>query len=88
MKERIKGIIRLAVAFILFINAMLTSKGMNPIPFNETLFTEVASDLLTGLAIAWAWWKNNNMTKAAEVAQGLLKELKNGGMEKAEREAN
>ena len=66
-KESSKAIIRLIVAAILLINSILTAKGINPIPFDENAFTDIA---------IWVWWKNNNVTKSAQYAQESLKELK------------
>lgn len=87
MNERAKGITRLVVAVILFINGILTAKGINPIPFDESAFTEILTQLLSGASVLWVWWKNNNITPESAVAQGLLQELKNGGMDKANQEA-
>lgn len=74
--ETTKAIIRLIVAAILMINTILTMKGINPIPFDETAFTELATQIASGLAMIWVWWKNNNVTKSAKYAQESLNELK------------
>lgn len=59
MNEVSKAFIRLAVVAILAINAVLTAKGMNPIPFDETAFTEWATYLVSGVLTIWCvWWKN------------------------------
>ena len=65
MKEVTKAFIRLAVMIILAVNAVLTSNGMNPIPFDESAFTEVAAYIVAGAAAVWAWWKDNKVTKKA-----------------------
>ena len=75
-KELSKAIIRLVVTAILMINAALTAKGINPIPFNESVVTEVLTYIASGLAALWAWWKNNNITKNAQYAQESLQALK------------
>lgn len=73
-----KAIIRLIVTIILLINAILTAKGVNPIPFDENLFTEVATIVAALIACVYAaWWKNNNCTKQAQEAQTFLNGLKN-----------
>lgn len=64
-----KAIIRLVVTAVLLVNADLTAKGMNPIPFDANTFTEIAAQIVAGLAVIWSWWKNNNVTKAAAYAQ-------------------
>lgn len=76
MNEVSKAIIRLVVTAVLLLNAALTAKGMNPIPFDANTFTEIATQIVAGLAVIWSWWKNNNVTKAAAYAQESLNELK------------
>ena len=70
------AIIRLAVLAITLANAILTALGKNPIPFDETAFTECLSYIITGCAAVWAWWRNNNMTKEAVEGSALTKALK------------
>ena len=80
MNEVSKAFIRLAVVAIIAINAVLTAKGMNPIPFDETAFTEWATYLVSGALTLWyGWWKNNNVTAAAQEAQNTLKAIKEDG---------
>ena len=80
MNEVSKAFIRLAVVAILAINSVLTAKGMNPIPFDETAFTEWATYLVSGVLTLWCgWWKNNNVTAAAQEAQNTLKAIKEDG---------
>lgn len=76
-KELSMAIIRLIITAVLMVNAALTAKGMNPIPFDETAFTEWATYIVTGLSTIWAWWKNNNVTKTAQEAQAYLDAIKN-----------
>lgn len=75
-----QAIIRLIISAVLIINAGLTAKGMNPIPFDENLFTEVATNVMAGLSVLWVWWKNNNMTKAAQDAHEYMKNIKEDGV--------
>ena len=65
MNEVVKAFIRLVVMAVLAVNAVLTAKGYNPIPFDESAFTEVSTYIVAGLAALWGWWKNNNVTKKA-----------------------
>lgn len=82
LKEVKAAFIRFLVGTILLINAILIAKGMNPIPFDETIFTETMSYIITGLAEAYLWWwKNNNVTKKAIEAQEFLSSIKKGGAE-------
>lgn len=71
------AIIRLIVTLILLINSCLTAKGINPIPFDENLFTEIATHVAALLSCLWVWWKNNNVSKIAQEAQTFLDGLKN-----------
>lgn len=81
-----KAIIRLIVMIVLAVNAALTVAGKNPIPFDKTTFTEVATQVAAGLSIIWSWWKNNNVTDAACTAQGLLDISKGKTMSNLEEE--
>lgn len=79
MAERIKGIARLVAVAVATANLFLTAKGINPIPFSEEEVYAGVSALLEALALLWAWWKNNNMTNAAQQAQAVLEEFKEAG---------
>lgn len=76
--ETIKAFIRLLVAAILMLNSVLTAKGLNPIPFDETAFSDIALQIATGLSVLWVWWKDNNVTKKARAQKELSKKLKTG----------
>ena len=77
MKNVSKETIIRTIALILsIVNYILTSKGMNPLPFGETEAYEVISMIAMGAASIWAWWKNNSFTKEAIKADNLLKDLK------------
>lgn len=77
--ETIKAFIRLLVAVILMFNSILTAKGLNPIPFDESAFSNIALQIATGLSTLWIWWKNNNVTRTAKEAQGYKKALQEDG---------
>ena len=70
------AIIRIAVLAITTINAILTASGRNPIPFDESAFTECLAYIINGVCAVWAWYKNNNMTKEAIEGSALTKALK------------
>lgn len=76
--ETIKAFIRLLVAAILMLNSVLTAKGLNPIPFDETAFSDIALQIATGLSVLWVWWKNNNVTKKARAQKEISNKLKTG----------
>lgn len=63
MSNRIKAVIRLVSTIVLTVNALLTASGINPIPFDETLFTEVTTYIVDGVMIIWTWFKDAPMTK-------------------------
>ena len=64
-----KAFIRIVVALVGAVNAILTAKGINPIPFDETLVTEWLSYAFDAAMVLWVWWKNAPITKAAQEAQ-------------------
>ena len=70
------AIIRIAVLAITTINAILTDSGKNPIPFDESAFTECLSYIISGIAAVWAWYKNNDLTREATEGTALTKALK------------
>lgn len=67
---RPQAITRLIVTGVLFVNAILTAKGINPIPLDESAVGEVVSMLALAISTLWAWWKNNNITENALYWQG------------------
>lgn len=77
--ETTKAFVRLLVAAILAFNTVLTAKGLNPIPFDETAFSDVALQVAAGLSVLWVWWRNNNVTRAAKEAQSYKKALQEDG---------
>lgn len=74
--ERARAIVRIIALFIVAINALLTAKGINPIPFDENMVSEVVCYIIAGVMAVWSWWKNNNITSNAISAQQYLKTLK------------
>lgn len=77
--ETFKAVLRFVITGILMANAILTAKGMNPIPFDEGAFAECVTYLASGVSAVWVWWKNNNVTRAAKEAQGYKKALQEDG---------
>ena len=65
MNDRVIAIVRIVALFVTAINALLTAKGINPIPFDENLVAETACYIVAGVTAVWAWWKNNNVTEKA-----------------------
>lgn len=70
-----KAIIRLVVAAVATVNAMLTALGKNPIPFDETAVTEWLTYLFNAAMLVWVWWKDAPITsEAAEAHAGMVAE--------------
>ena len=76
MKERVKAIIRLLIALLPAVNMILVYFGKSPLPFSEDEINVAVSAVVEVLGILWAWWKNNNMTKHAQLAQDILNDFK------------
>lgn len=76
MNERTKAIIRLLVALVPVLNIVLVQFGKSPLPFSQEEVNAGLSAVVAVIGILWAWWKNNNMTKAAQSLQDTLVELK------------
>lgn len=76
--ETIKAFIRLLVAAILAFNTVLTAKGLNPIPFDESAVSDAALQIATGLSVIWVWWKNNNVTAKARATKKLTSKIAKG----------
>lgn len=86
MNEKSKAIIRLVVQAVLLFNMALTLAGKNPLTVDESALTDWLTTAVTGISSIWIWWKNNNVTKAAEYAQQSLNELKKTHVDDGEAE--
>lgn len=71
-KERIVAIVRLAV---MLVSAVAGGVGLTV--DSDALLTIVMCAIALVAAI-YSWWKNNNLTKAAQDAQSFLDEIKAG----------
>ena len=70
--QRVAAIVRLAVAL-----ACAVAGGFGLAIDADSAYTAVMC-VVTAVAVVVAWWKNNNVTKASQVAQGYLDEIKRG----------
>ena len=77
-KEFSKAVIRLVAAAFLLINALMTAKGVNPIPLDESQITDIASQAAAVVACVWVWWKNNNVTARAKATKELTNKIATG----------
>ena len=66
----VKAVGRLVVMGVLIVNSLLTAAGKNPIPFDESTFTEWVAYVAMGLSAFWSWWKDSPMTKDARERKG------------------
>lgn len=56
-------IIRTAVLFFALLNQLLAAFGKSPLPFSEAEVEQAVSTLITAVAAAVAWYKNNYVTE-------------------------
>lgn len=71
-----QAIIRLITLLVLLANEALILFGKNPLPYSEEQIYEIISTFILVVAAIWSWWKNNNITKSAQIAQEYLNGLK------------
>lgn len=76
LKERVKAIINLVIAFLVLMNAVLTAAGKNPLPFDQDAITITISYLAAGLDVIWVWWHNNNLTVEAATGTAIGRRMK------------
>ena len=68
MKDRSIALIRLIVPLYSFVNLTLLAFGYTPLPFETNQIETALTALLGAGSLIYAWWKNNNMTEAAQRA--------------------
>lgn len=80
MKEngRLMATIRFIVTTLLMVNAYLTAKGLNPIPFDETALTEWLVYGAGVVSMCWTAWKDNNVTAKANAKKQLADKVESG----------
>lgn len=66
------AVVRLLVALIVSIAAIL---GVSLDPEVVNIIVAIAAAVVV---LAWVWWRNNNLTKAAQEAQKVLNSIKRG----------
>lgn len=71
-------LIRTVVLAVTLINQILIMFGKNVLSIAESDVYTTASTLVTIGASIWTWWKNNSVTKEAQMADEYMKELKLG----------
>lgn len=74
--QRIAAFARLVVPFYALVNAFLLSMGYNPMPFSDEDVTAALNTVIGAVGTLYVWWKNNNVTQAAQEAQLLQDQVK------------
>lgn len=72
MSEKIVAIARLAVMLVAAV------AGAFGLTVDADSLLTIAACVVALAAGVWSWWKNNNVTEAAQIAQGYLNALKDG----------
>ena len=67
-------IIRTVLLVLALINQALLMAGHSPLPIEDEQITELITIGFTIATALWNWWKNNNITDNAKIAQ----QIKNG----------
>lgn len=78
MKVKSDTVARTAVLFIALVNQFLAASGREVLPFADDEVYQCISVILTLIASAAAWWKNNSFTKSAIEADKYMEKLKEG----------
>ena len=77
MKKYDKGtVIRTVLLFIALLNQILVACNQVPLPLTEEQIEgtyTVISTLVTSVLAAWAWFKNNYVTKKGQAQKAVLK---------------
>ena len=69
-------IARTVILAVALINQVLAILGKDKLPFADEDIYQVVTLLFTIASSAWAWWKNNSITKNAIKADEYLAGLK------------
>lgn len=70
--------VRLIVSLLSSVNLVLALVGFNPLPVDDATLYALLSGIAAVITDVWAWWKNNNVTQAAQEAQKAYQALKQG----------
>lgn len=70
-------IVRIIVSIIAVINLCAAQFGFNPLNIEEESVYTAVSLVVAIVTWIWGFWKNNNFTKNAKIAQDFKNELDN-----------
>lgn len=76
VKEQIMAFAPLIISIITLINTFLSLKGLPCLEIGNQAITDTVSSIATIVSVTWAWWRNNNVTRKAQVSQEVLTDLK------------
>ncbi len=77
-------IIRTTILAIALVNQLLSAMGKNVINIADEDISAVISAAFTIVSAIVAWWKNNSFTRAAIIADEVMKIEKNRGESECE----
>lgn len=69
-------IIRTIILLIALVNQFLVAAGKSPLPIEDAQIETLISTAFTVVASVIAWWKNNSVTKEAQMADDYLRTLR------------
>lgn len=77
--ERAMAVVRLVVALATVVNIVAQPFGWEPLGIDAEALYAVLSGAGAIAASLWAWWKNNNVTRAAQAGQRVTDAIKEDG---------
>lgn len=76
--ERVMAAVRLIVAIVTVVNIIAQPFGWQPLGVDSEQLYMVLSGIASIAATLWAWWKNNNVSHAAQAGQRVTDTIKSG----------
>lgn len=76
--ERAMAAVRLVVALATVVNIVAQPFGWQPLGIDAEQLYAVISGAAAIVAGVWTWWKNNNVSTAAQTGQNLTDAIKRG----------
>lgn len=80
MVERVKSIAGIIAALYFVVNTVLSSFGINPLPFTNDEVSAAVSSVGAVVMTVFVWWRQNVITKAANDGHKLTAAIKNGSV--------
>jgi len=66
-------IVRTVLLALALLNQTLVLSGISPLPFEDAQVENLITIVFTLSTSAWAWWKNNDITRKARKAGELAR---------------